>query len=93
MNNEMNDERKMETYKCQICNKDAKNPVDAITHYLDHGSSALNAVNALIKDQRTGAVSVEDRARIAATAAKVAATAAEAASKVSMPIVKETVVA
>jgi hypothetical protein len=80
----MDNEIKGETYKCQICNKEAKNAVDAITHYLDHGSAALNAVNAMIKDQRTGAVSTEDRSRIAATAAKVAATAAEAASKVSM---------
>ena len=60
----MNNEIKVESYKCQICNKEAKNSVDAITHYLDHGSSALNAVNALIKDQRTGSVTTEDRARV-----------------------------
>ncbi|MGD0728761.1 MAG: hypothetical protein ABR981_01660 [Candidatus Micrarchaeaceae archaeon] len=59
-----NNEMKEESYKCQICGKEAKNSVDAITHYLDHGSSALNAVNALIKDQRTGSVTTEDRARV-----------------------------
>jgi hypothetical protein len=84
MNNETKDDKKEESYKCQICNKETKNSVDAITHYLDHGSAALNSVNAMIKDQRTGAVSPEDRSRIAATAAKVAAIAAEAASKVSL---------
>ncbi len=50
------------TYKCQICNKETKNSVDAITHLLDHGSSALEAVNALIKDQKIGRVSTADRA-------------------------------
>ena len=51
-------------YKCQICNKETKNPVDTMTHYLDHGSTALAAVNAMIKDQRSGSVTTEDRARI-----------------------------
>lgn len=51
-------------YKCQICNKETVNPVDAMTHYLDHGSTALAAVNAMIKEQRTGSVTTEDRTRI-----------------------------
>ncbi len=93
MNDEIKNETKTESYKCQICNKEIRNPVDTITHYLDHGSAALNSVNTMIKDQRTGAVSVEDRSRIAAAAAKVAAIAAEAANKVSMQNVsKETMV-
>jgi hypothetical protein len=50
------------TYKCQICNRETKSSVDAITHLLDHGSSALNAINALIKDQKVGRVSTEERA-------------------------------
>lgn len=49
------------TYICQICGKEAKNSVDAVTHYLDHGSSALEAVNALIKDQKSGRVTKEDK--------------------------------
>jgi hypothetical protein len=59
----MNNENK--TYKCQICNKETRNSVDAMTHYIDHGSSALEAINELIKEQRTGSVSVGDKARIA----------------------------
>jgi hypothetical protein len=49
------------TYKCQICGKDTGNSVDAMTHYLDHGSSALEAVNSLIKDQKIGNVSTEGK--------------------------------
>ncbi len=63
MNNETSENK---NYKCQICNKETANPVDAMTHYLDHGSTALAAVNAMIKDQRTGSVTTEDRARISA---------------------------
>jgi hypothetical protein len=63
MNNEI---KKDETYKCQICNKETKNSVDAVTHYIDHASGAMGAINDLIKDQRTGNVSTGDRARISA---------------------------
>ncbi len=52
------------TYICQICGKEAKNTVDTMAHYLDHGSTALEAVTAMIKEQRTGGVTIEDRARI-----------------------------
>gem|GEM_PF-5836993 len=52
-----------DTYKCQICNRESKNSVDAITHLLDHGSSALEAINALIRDQKVGRVLTSDRAR------------------------------
>jgi hypothetical protein len=68
MNNEIKnkgmDGIEEKTYKCQICSRETKNSVDAMTHYIDHGSSALEAVNALIKDQKIGRVSVEDKARI-----------------------------
>jgi hypothetical protein len=69
MNNEIKTDVKEEnkSYKCQICNKEVSNPVDAMTHYIDHGSSALAAINALIKDQKIGRVSIEDRARITTT--------------------------
>lgn len=63
MNNEIKNENK--SYKCQICNKEAKDPVEAMTHYLHHGSTALAAVTAMIEDQRTGSVTSEDKTRIA----------------------------
>jgi hypothetical protein len=62
MNNDTKNENK--TYKCQICNKEANDPVDAMTHYLHHGSTALAAVTAMIEDQRSGSVTAEDKARI-----------------------------
>lgn len=49
------------SYHCQICQKQTANSVDAVTHLLDHGTSALEAVNALIKDQKIGRVSTQDR--------------------------------
>lgn len=64
MSNEIMGETKNTTYKCQICSKETKNTVDAMAHYLDHGSTALEAVTAMIKEQRTGGVTNEDRARI-----------------------------
>jgi hypothetical protein len=45
------------TYKCHICNKETNSSVDAMTHLIDHVSSALEAINTLIKDQKTGKVS------------------------------------
>lgn len=51
------------TYKCQICGKEEKDPVMATTHMLDHGSSALESVSSMIKEQKEGRVSKEDRAR------------------------------
>lgn len=62
----MNDEKKVESYTCQICSKNTTNSVDAVTHYLDHGSSALNAINTIIKNQRTGSVTPADTARVEA---------------------------
>ena len=35
-----------------------------MTHYLHHGSTALAAVTAMIEEQRTGSVTVEDKTRI-----------------------------
>jgi hypothetical protein len=49
------------SYRCHICNKTSKNSVDAITHMIDHSSSALEAINAMIKDQKGGKVSNDDR--------------------------------
>jgi hypothetical protein len=63
MNNEKNEDK---NYKCQICNKESRDPIDAMTHYLHHGSTALAAVTAMIEDQRAGSVTVEDKARISA---------------------------
>ena len=57
-------EKKIETYKCQICGKESKDAVDTMTHYLHHGSTALAAVTAMIEEQRTGSVTVEDKTRI-----------------------------
>jgi hypothetical protein len=70
MDNNSKKEIEQETYKCQICNRELKNPVDAMTHYLDHGSNALTAINSLIKEQRTGNVSIEDKARVLADSKK-----------------------
>ncbi len=61
--NEKINEKHSDVYKCQICNKESKNSIDAITHMLDHGSSALEAITALIKDQKVGRVLTSDRAR------------------------------
>lgn len=52
----MEDEKKQEIYVCKICNKHNQDSADALTHYLDHGSSGLNAINSMIKDQRTGSL-------------------------------------
>lgn len=56
--------KKIESYTCQICKRENKNSIDAVTHYLDHGQSALTAINALIKDQKSGSVTVTDKARV-----------------------------
>lgn len=68
MNNEIKNKeievKDDKTYKCQICNKEAKDPVEAMTHYLHHGSTALAAVTAMIEDQRTGNITTEDKVRI-----------------------------
>ncbi len=63
MNNNM-ETKELETYKCQICGKDSKDSIDAMTHYLHHGSTALAAVTAMIEEQRTGSVTAEDKTRI-----------------------------
>ena len=47
--------------ECQICGRKANNPVDAMTHLLDHGSSAMEGISRLIKDQKEGRVSKTDR--------------------------------
>lgn len=62
----MTNEIKPETYKCQICNKETTNSVDAVTHYMDHATSAMGAINALIKDQRTGMPSASEKTKIIA---------------------------
>ena len=68
MNNDIRnretDVKEIKNYKCQICNKESKDPIDAMTHYLHHGSTALASVTAMIEDQRTGSVTTEDKARI-----------------------------
>jgi len=56
--------KKSNPYKCQICGKISKNSAEAITHLLDHGSSTLKGVSKLVKDQRQGRVSPEDRKKI-----------------------------
>lgn len=66
MNNENVKEKK--TYVCQICNKQATDAVDEISHLLDHGSTALTRVTAMIKEQRSGIVSADDRAKVAVAA-------------------------
>lgn len=43
-------------YKCHICGKETKSSVDAMTHLIDHVTSALEGVNNLIKEQKTGRV-------------------------------------
>ncbi len=63
-NNTGNKETESQTYKCQICSKDSKDSIDAMTHYLHHGSTALAAVTAMIEEQRTGSVTAEDKSRI-----------------------------
>ncbi len=69
------------TYKCHICGAETESSIAAITHLLDHGSSALEAINALIKDQETGRVSTEDRASDDRSRARTLINAAVAAIK------------
>jgi hypothetical protein len=69
MNNDM-ETKEVKTYKCQICNKEAKDAVDEISHLLDHGSTALARVTAMIQEQRSGSVSTADRARVSASESK-----------------------
>lgn len=52
---------KSQLIQCQICGRKTENPVDAMTHLLDHGASALEGVSKLIKDQKEGKVSKVDR--------------------------------
>jgi hypothetical protein len=56
--------KKLDEFKCQICGRKSDNPVEAMTHLLDHGSSALESVSKLIKDQKEGRVSKSDRERL-----------------------------
>ncbi|MDE1870928.1 MAG: hypothetical protein KGI06_01680 [Candidatus Micrarchaeota archaeon] len=55
------------SYVCKICNNSAKDPIDAMVHIMDHGSSALEGVSRLIKDQRDGKVSKSALSEINAT--------------------------
>lgn len=48
--------KKGDSYKCHICGKETKSSVDAMTHLIDHVTSALEGVNNLIKEQKTGKV-------------------------------------
>ncbi|MCL5679908.1 MAG: hypothetical protein M1465_01015 [Candidatus Marsarchaeota archaeon] len=52
-----------DTYKCHICNEEIADPVNLITHMLDHSLSAMESINDLIKDQKLGRVSNSDRTR------------------------------
>jgi hypothetical protein len=58
------------TFTCQVCNKESKNSADAATHLLDHGSSALESVSTMIKDQTNGKVTAEEKADDSATPKK-----------------------
>ena len=58
--------KKGQSYECQICGKGSKTPIDAMTHLLDHGSSALEGVSNLIKEQREGRVAKTDKEATAA---------------------------
>ena len=50
-------------YICHICNKESRNAVDAMTHMLDHATSALESISDMIKDQEMGNVSHEKEKR------------------------------
>ncbi len=53
--------REGKNYVCHICGKESKDAVDAMAHLIDHGTSALEEVSDMIKDQKSGKVSAEDR--------------------------------
>ncbi|MHB1829793.1 MAG: hypothetical protein ACYCO0_00160 [Candidatus Micrarchaeaceae archaeon] len=37
-------------YKCQVCSKESKSALEAVTHLLEHSTAVLQAANLLIKD-------------------------------------------
>jgi hypothetical protein len=53
--------KKGQNYECQICGRSNKTPIDAMTHLLDHGSTALAGMSKLVQDQREGNVTKEGR--------------------------------
>lgn len=60
MKNRKTNSEEGKTYRCKICNEESEDSVDAITHQLEHSSSALETVSDLMKEQKYGDPSKEN---------------------------------